>query len=128
MSSILIIDDDPVTRGFLRDVCAQYLGHKVSEAASVKEALALTRAAAPDAVLIDRRLGDGSAEDYFQALAKTAPSALGIPKLIITGERPLDWDADAMAAFGVAGYLVKPCRLDEIKAALDSALPKRTAA
>jgi DNA-binding NarL/FixJ family response regulator len=122
MAAILVVDDDPSIRGFLRDVCEQYLGHKVVEAATLKDAVALMRSAAPDAVLIDRHFGDGEVEDCLESLAIAAPETLKIPKWIITGERPLDWDAAAMAALGVEGYLVKPCRMDEIKAALQSSL------
>ena len=122
MARILIIDDDPMTRSFLMDVCEQFLRHETAQARNLQEALELTATFSPDAVLLDRRLEESDAEDYLTALARTAPDALKIPKWIISGERPIEWDTARTAGFGVAGYLVKPCRMDELKAALESVL------
>jgi len=119
MPRILIVDDDTVSREFLRDVCERYLGYKTVEAKGLREAIVATSAGGIDAVLIDQNLGDGKAGDYFAALAKMGEETRAIPKWMITGQRPLDWDASAMSACGVLGYLVKPCHMDEIKAALE---------
>ncbi|MFA5160805.1 MAG: response regulator [Elusimicrobiales bacterium] len=119
MARVLIADDDPLAREFLRDVCIRCLGLKTVEAKNLREAVAITAEGGLDAVLIDQNLGDGKAEDYFAAAAKMGGAAASVPKWLITGQRPLNWDSPAMSARGVKGYLVKPCHMDEIRAALE---------
>jgi DNA-binding response OmpR family regulator len=122
MARILIIDDDSLTRNFLTDACEQFMGHETAQARNLEEALELTASFSPDAILLDQRLGEHNAGDYLKAVAETIPYAVKTPKWIVSGERPLDWDEELMKSNGVAGYFVKPCRMDELKAALDAAL------
>jgi len=119
---VLIADDDQVVRLFLFEVLGKVLGFEVEEATTVSEAARKTVSGKYDLVLVDRHLADGTLEDYCAALTKDG-GGLDVPKWVVTGEKPLEWDDSRMQACGIRGYLVKPCRIDELKAALETVFP-----
>jgi len=110
----MVLEDEPRIRKLLGAVLRKRK-HSVREASRVREALDLARAARFDLILLDQRLPDGSALDFCQALPAEARQT---PKLLITGEKPLDWNADFWASFGVKGYLVKPVPFPELLEAI----------
>lgn len=113
MARILVLDDDPTTRQFLRDILEKILKHQVSEAGSVGKALELAGGQAFDLMLLDLRLPDGTAMDVCKGLKERGTGA-DVPKWVITGEKPLDWDEALWASFGVRGCLVKPFPIEKL--------------
>jgi len=118
---VLIADDDPVVRLFLGDVLGKVFGFLTEEASTVALAAEKTAAGGFDLVLIDRNLSDGTLEDYCRLAVRGGFQA--VPKLVISGEKPLEWDQDKMKTCGIFGYLLKPCRIDEIRAMLGKKFP-----
>ncbi len=55
---VLLVDDSALVTGALR-LLLEETGHRVSEAASVAEAIAVARSERPDAMLLDISLPDG---------------------------------------------------------------------
>lgn len=110
---ILVVDDDTETRSKLRDVL-ETDGYQVDEAGSIAEALG--RPALQDylAILIDRRLPDGSGEQVLRRIAEEAP---GVARIILT--EPSDIQ-DPISVFRkeAVDYLVKPIDARELRAEL----------
>lgn len=119
---VLIADDDPVVRLFLRDVFGKIFGFDYDEADTVARAVEKTASGGYDLVLLDQHLSDGTLADYCRLVARGG-RGLDTPKWVVSGEKPLDWDEAGMKACGVQGYLVKPCRIEELREIVDKQFP-----
>src|SRR5437868_5317931 len=83
---ILVVDDDADTRANLCDIL-EMDGHRVETAGTAAEVLRRDRWSDLAAVLLDRRLPDGSAEELLPRLRHLAP---GAAVLIVTGYADLE--------------------------------------
>jgi PAS domain S-box-containing protein len=110
---VLVVDDDADTRVNMRDILGMD-GHKIETAGSIAEVLARPSWQGIDAVLLDRRLPDGSADELLPRLAQLAPEAA---VLIVTGYSDLQ-GAIAALRQGAADYIVKPIVPDNLRASL----------
>jgi PAS domain S-box-containing protein len=110
---VLVVDDDPDTRVNLCDILALD-GHEVETAGSVAEVLARSSWDGVAAVLLDRKLPDGTAEDLLPQLKRLAPEAA---VLIVTGYQDLQ-GAIAALRQGAADYILKPIAPDSLRASL----------
>jgi len=102
---ILLVEDDDTNRKLVRIVLggARY---RISEAASVEEALALLQHEKPDLLLLDIRLVDGSGLDVIRAM-RADPAFDQVPALAITAQAMKDDESRFLAA-GFDAYLSKP--------------------
>lgn len=102
---ILLVEDDDTNRKLVRIVLggARY---RISEAASVEEALALLRHEKPDLLLLDIRLADGSGLDVIRAM-RADPAFDQVPALAITAQAMKNDESRFLAA-GFDAYLSKP--------------------
>jgi signal transduction histidine kinase/FixJ family two-component response regulator len=110
---VLVIDDDADTCSNLRDI----LGldeYQVETAGTVHEALDRTNWDQLTAIILDRRLPDGSAEQLLPRLRGLAPQAAVI---IVTGYGDVQ-GAVAAIRLGAADYILKPINPDELRARL----------
>jgi two-component system sensor kinase FixL len=110
---VLVVDDDADTRANLHDIL-DLDGYHVESAGSVAEALRV-----PDwdrffAIILDRRLPDGSAEGLLPHLKRVAPEAAVI---IVTGYQDIE-GAIAAIRQGAADYILKPVNADLIRSRL----------
>lgn len=110
---VLVIDDDPDTRANLRDIL-ELDNHRVETAGSIAEAL--RRDNWPDiaAILLDRKLPDGTADQFLPRLKELAPQA---DILIVTGHADIQGAVAALRQ-GAADYIVKPINAEAIRASL----------
>src|SRR4051812_1762354 len=110
---VLVVDDDADTRANLRDIL-EMDEYVVAEAATASEVLC--RHNWPDflAVVLDRRLPDGSAEELLPRLHELAPE---VAVLIVTGYADLSGAIDALRQ-GAADYILKPINPDALRASL----------
>ncbi len=100
---ILAIEDDADTQANLRDIL-ELDGYHVDGAGRISEALKHRNWPDYTAILLDRRLPDGMAEDLLPQLAKLAP---GTAVVVVTAST--DWYATITALrHGVSDYLLKP--------------------
>jgi PAS domain S-box-containing protein len=117
---VLVIEDNADTRSNLCDIL-ELDDYQVDTAASMAEAL--DRSNWPDytAILLDRRLPDGSAEDLLPRLKKLAPEAA---VMIVTGYADL---GGAIAALrqGAADYILKPLNAEALRASLARAAERQ---
>jgi PAS domain S-box-containing protein len=117
---VLVVDDDPDTRANLTDILE--LDHYAVECAGTL-AEALRRAARSDlfAVILDRKLPDGNAEELLPRLKRLAPQAA---VLIVTGYSDLQGVIDALRQ-GAADYILKPIDPPALRASLIRAAERR---
>src|SRR5437016_743516 len=104
---ILDVDDDPDTRANLCDI-RELDGTPVRSAGTVAEVLDWKDWSQVAAVLLDRRLPDGTAEELLPWLRRKAPQAA---VLIVTGHSDLH-GAIAALRQGAADYILKPINPD----------------
>jgi PAS domain S-box-containing protein len=110
---VLVVDDDADTRANMRDILSMD-GHEVLTAGSVEEVLTRPSWDGIGAILLDRRLPDGSADELLPRLKQLAPEA---SVLIVTGYSDLQ-GAIAALRQGAVDYIVKPIVPDSLRASL----------
>jgi two-component system sensor kinase FixL len=117
---LLVIEDDPDTGANLRDIL-ELDDYRVELAGSLAEALEGGRRDDLLAVLVDRRLPDGTVDDRLAEIRKLAPEAAIV---IVTGYADL---AGAIAALrqGADDYLLKPIDPDTLRVALARSVEHR---
>lgn len=101
---ILLVEDDDTNRKLVRIVLGG--GYRISEAASVDQALSLLQLEKPDLLLLDIRLGNGSGLDVIRAV-RADPAFDQLPVLAITAQAMKDDESRFLAA-GFDAYLSKP--------------------
>ncbi|HTU16969.1 MAG TPA: PAS domain S-box protein [Gemmataceae bacterium] len=110
---VLVVDDDADTRSNLCDIL-ELDNFQVETAGTVAEVLKRKSWDRISAVLLDRRLPDGSAEELLPRLRQLAPEAA---ILIVTGYADLQ-GAIAALRQGAADYILKPINPDALRASL----------
>jgi two-component system KDP operon response regulator KdpE len=121
-SGILVIDDDPHVRRFLRAALTGH-GHAVQEAATVAEALAELERRPPSVVLLDLGLPDGDGLAVLRALRPESR----VPVIVLSA-RGQEGDKVAALDAGADDYLTKPFGAGELLARIRVALRHATAA
>jgi two-component system sensor kinase FixL len=117
---ILIVEDDIDTRANLCDIF-ELDNYCVETAGSVAEALNRKNWAEFFAIILDRRLPDGSAEGLLPNLRELAPDAA---IMIVTGHSDLQGVISALR-HGVADYILKPINADSLRASLARLVDRR---
>jgi two-component system nitrogen regulation response regulator GlnG len=117
VSRILVVDDEPAIGWSLKELLSDE-GHEVAVAADIPRAVAAAEAAAPDAILLDVRLGD---QDGIRSLPAIRAAAGGVPVVVMTAFGDLDTAVRAVHA-GAFDYLVKPFDLERVSDVVARAL------
>lgn len=110
---ILVIEDDADTRANLRDIL-ELDGHRVELATTAAEALGRGDGARFSAVILDRKLPDGVADELLPRLRAAAP---GADFIVVTGYSDLQ-GAIAALRQGAADYILKPLNPEVLRASL----------
>jgi DNA-binding NtrC family response regulator len=114
---ILIVEDAPDLRRALGRF-VERRGYRTSTAATVGEALELLETGAPDLLLSDIDLPDGSGVDLARHVRR---HGLAMPVILITGLQDMAVAAEGMKA-GATDFLTKPLDLDRLAEVLDRTL------
>ncbi|MEO8704651.1 MAG: response regulator [Kofleriaceae bacterium] len=122
MTTVLVIDDDPHVRRFLRTALTGH-GHVVHEAGTIAEGLAAITEYAPALVLLDLGLPDG---DGLAVLRKLRPDS-SVPVIVLSA-RGQEGDKVAALDSGADDYLTKPFGTGELMARIRVALRHATQA
>jgi CheY-like chemotaxis protein len=119
---ILVVEDNPMNFEILREVLLALGDFEIDWARHGGEVPVRVAAGRPDLVFLDINL---PGEDGF-AVARTLRGLLGplCPPLFGLSANAYDDARQRAAALGFAGYIAKPFRIDQIRAALDH-LPGR---
>lgn len=103
---ILIVEDDDDTRATAADAL-RAAGYEVAEARGVREAKDAVASRRPDAVILDRRLGDGDGLDLAKSWRERGPTVT-MPIIVLTGYS-MRADVEAALVAGCDAFLTKPC-------------------
>ena len=124
MARILIVEDNPANMR-LASLLLIKAAHTVLCAVDAETGLTLARAEQPDLILMDVQLPgmDGLAAT---ALLKKDPATAAIPVIALTAMAMKEDQEKTMVA-GCDAYIAKPLRYQELYAAIDGLLAKRTA-
>ena len=117
---ILVVDDEPGITGMLSIVFEQE-GYAVTTAGSCAEGLRLIETAAPDLVLTDLRMPDGTG---FDILRKTRETNAETPVVMITAYTSTKTAIEALKA-GAYDYVAKPFDVEELKHVVGKALERK---
>ena len=124
MSAILILDDRWADRKLLTTVL-EHAGHRVREAATGHEALALAGADRPDLIITDIVMPEMNGYEFVRRL-RAEPGMGTVPVIFSTANYSLDEVRRLAAAVGVSRFLSKPSEFEDIVKAVDEALDART--
>jgi len=122
-AQILVIDDDADTRANLRDIL-ELDEYRVDSAGTIKAALDRSDWSGLLAIILDRRLPDGTAETFLPRLRELAPEAAVI---IVTGYADLE-GAIAAIRQGAADYILKPVNPDLLRSRLAGIMERKRSA
>jgi len=111
--SVLVVDDEEAIALTLREILLQD-GHDVDAVMSVSAALAAIEQRLYDVALIDLRIGDESGLTVLARLREASPETAVI---LLTGFGSLETAIQALRQ-GATDYLLKPCDVTEMKAAV----------
>jgi NtrC-family two-component system response regulator AlgB len=106
---VMVVDDEPTIRAPL-GLCLETLGHRIYEAASVEEGLAIANRESLDVAMLDLRLGTGSGLDLMARLLAVQPR---VKIIIITAYGSVDMAVRAMAR-GATDILCKPFTPEQV--------------
>ncbi len=120
---VLIIEDDPDTCANLSDILELSGEFSVHVAGTVRAALARTDWPRYAAILLDRRLPDGNAQELLPRLKKLAPNAAVV---IITGHSDVEGAIEALR-LGAVDYILKPVNVDSLRFRLGRIMEERRA-
>jgi DNA-binding NtrC family response regulator len=118
--ALLLVEDQPSIR-FTIARFFQTSGYEVREAATVQEAVESFRAAAPDAVVVDYNLPDGTAIDLLPTLRELDAS---VPLIILTAHGSIDLAVRAIKE-GAEQFVTKPVELATLLSIVERALEHR---
>lgn len=110
---ILIIEDDPNTQTNLRDIL-ELDGYQVEVASTIEQAFSNREWPLLFAIVLDRRLPDGTADSMLPKLRQLAPKAAVV---VVTGYADLD-GAIKVIRHGIADFIPKPVNADMLRASL----------
>ncbi len=108
----LIIDDEPRSREFLKNLLGEYCAqvHIVGAAASVEEAVKLIQQLQPNLVFLDIEMQSGTGFDVLQQVEQH--------QFHVIFTTAYDHYAIQAIRFSAADYLLKPIDLEELQAAV----------
>ncbi len=109
----MVIDDDADLRRLVQVTLEFTAGWAVAVAADGAAGLALVRAEAPDAVIVDLMMPGMDGYEVCRRL-KQDPATATIPVVFLTARKRLD--EAKVRAVGAAGVLFKPFELDDLAA------------
>lgn len=120
---VLVVEDEARLRELLADVIPD-MGFAAAQARTAEEAVRVMEADPREILLLDLRLPGMSGLDLFRLVRARWPASQVI---ILTAHGDLE-AARAAIRLDVVDFLPKPCRLDDIEAALGRARTKLLAA
>ena len=120
MATVLIVDDDPISRDFLRTLLG-YRGHQACEAADGDTALMLARRRPPDAVITDILMPNLDGYDLARML-RSQPATSHLPIAFSTAHYGHEEIEPMARACGVRDVIFKPAQPGMVLATIDALL------
>jgi serine phosphatase RsbU (regulator of sigma subunit)/DNA-binding response OmpR family regulator len=123
MATVLVVDDDPISRDFLRTLLG-YRGHRACEAADGDTALLLARQRPPDAVITDVLMPNVGGYELARTL-RSQPATSHIPIAFSTAHYGHEEIEPMARACGVQDVIFKPALPTTVLATIDALLGGR---
>lgn len=121
MVRVLVIDDEPQVRRFLR-ISLSANGFDVAEAGNGRDGLALFRTSPIDLVILDLGLPDIDGQEMISTLRSVSETPI-----IVLSVRSLEHDKVEALERGACDYVVKPFGIAELIARIRASLRQRAA-
>lgn len=118
--TVLVIEDSPVIQRLI-EVCLRPAGFEIETADDGAAGIAAAKAVKPDVVVLDVGLPIMDGWQVLDAL-QSDPETVAIQVLVLTAHAQDELRAQASGA-GAAGFLTKPFRPDDLRAAVLGVLP-----
>jgi two-component system, chemotaxis family, chemotaxis protein CheY len=120
--SLLIVDDSPMMRSFIRRVLALsgLPEHEIAEAGDGEEALRVMRGQRVDVVLSDINMPKMSGSELIRTM-REEPALRDIPVIVLSTDSTLQ-RIESMRAYGARGYLSKPFPPEALRAEIERVL------
>lgn len=117
MIKILVVEDDKIIRGLIRDFLVEH-NYLVDTAADGVEALEITKKQQPDLVILDLTLPKMTGESVCKEVKRMYPQ---LPVVILTAKNRSD---DILSGFrlGADDYISKPFEIEELLARIRAKL------
>lgn len=119
MPKILLIEDDPRMRKFVRDTLMAH-GHEVLLAQDGAFGVSMSTLERPDAIILDIMMPVMDGVEALHLL-KSEPSLRDIPVVILTALEDQDIEAQARA-LGAAAFLKKPVDMKQLMTCIEGVL------
>ncbi|HZK48096.1 MAG TPA: response regulator [Thermoleophilia bacterium] len=119
MARIVVADDDPDILNIVA-MSLEAMGHEVHRATNGREAVALTKATAPDLVVMDLMMPEMNGYEATEALKADAETA-SVPVLALTA-KAMRGDEERGRQAGVDAYVTKPFRISQVVEVVDRLL------
>ena len=110
MANILVIDDSPVIRLKLRQICERADHHIIGEALNGENGVTLHSSLRPDLIFLDMIMPEMGGIGAAARILQNDPSA----KIIIISSDADNNDVVRALKMGVKGYILKPFHEDRI--------------
>jgi len=119
--NILVVEDEVGIRGLLEAIFGDW-GYSITAVSSAEEAVAtLESGDCPDLVILDLRLPGAGGETV---LTRIKELGLSVPAIVYAGGLE-DEDKQRLRELGARAVFTKPTPLQQLKAAIEDALPDR---
>ncbi|KQW43243.1 MULTISPECIES: response regulator [unclassified Roseateles] len=117
---IFVVEDNEDTRNILSQLL-QVMGHQVSSAGTIRQAVQDLRHTDVDVIISDLGLPDGEGYELLGQLSPSHP----VYAIAMSGYGTLD-DRERSAAVGFRHHLVKPMDIDKLESVLAEAAAERS--
>jgi two-component system response regulator AtoC len=119
--SVLVVDDEAIFRILAEEALASE-GFEVRTAETLRKAKVQIESAAPDVLILDRRLPDGDGIEFLKSLPPEGSSATVV--IVVTAYGDVENAVAALKA-GASDYLTKPVQLTDLIIKLRKVLENR---
>ncbi len=114
---VLLVDDEPAVRSAYQEALAS-AGHEVISAASGEEAVTQVEGSRFDVVMTDLSMSGMSGYQVASAVKMHDPSI----RVILLSGWAVDQKSDQVRQSGIDEVLIKPCRIEDLRQAIQRAL------
>jgi CheY-like chemotaxis protein len=119
---ILVVDDEPVMLKYVTDTLRRLGIQSIETCSDGKMAFKTMAVFKPDLILTDIHMKPMGGLEFVKLLRSASNSALGNTKVIFMSGDASTETLGAAMPLGAHGYIVKPPRLETLKAKLELAL------